>query len=591
MNSSNNLSVSALSSGDYVGYGKVTKIQVDGSGNEKGRITSNYSINPDISYNLWQDQLPVPIPTTKSGGIENGKLLSQAYLDNNGIKIREITNEYNTKYSDIYYGTIFQPISESMYVCKGWTNGGSLPPGTGTPDASSTLGVSVVAHYPVFSKESLLSTSKITDFINGKELVTNTRQYFNSNNFITSKATDFPDNSSNSQNVNYSTEKGNLKLINANIINVPLETFAVNSNNGVSKTVSHTETKYDNPNHLNPTSVLSYSLEGGNTTEATYNIYDNGRLLQYTNKDGIPVTIIWGYNKTQPIAKIEGGNYSQIMQAFGLNGNDSTAYLQLDIVKKSDLDIDETTEGIFVSVLNNFKNKDEFKDFKITTYTYDPLIGVKTITQPSGLTEIYKYDTSGRLERILGNDNKTIKEYKYNYGPVRYYSRAAGQMLYKNNCGPSALGGSYTYNVAEGKYISIISQADADQQAQNDINVNGQIAANTNGTCTTLNCTVTKGSGINQFNYGSIYLNDPSTLRIAMGFRYNSSLSWNTGVIIGKINGNCVPAGERSSSTYVNGVWMLTIDTNGNIIAKVSSASPSLVNNMDLTFDFTFSIN
>lgn len=219
------------------------------------------------------------------------------------------------------------------------------------------------------------------------------------------------------------------------------------------------------------------------------------------------------------------------------------------------------------------------------------MIGVKTITQPSGLTEIYKYDTSGRLERILGNDNKTIKEYKYNYGPVRYYSRAAGQMLYKNNCGPSALGGSYTYNVAEGKYISIISQADADQQAQNDINVNGQIAANTNGTCTTLNCTVTKGSGINQFNYGSIYLNDPSTLRIAMGFRYNSSLSWNTGVIIGKINGNCVPAGERSSSTYVNGVWMLTIDTNGNIIAKVSSASPSLVNNMDLTFDFTFSIN
>jgi hypothetical protein len=76
-----------------------------------------------------------------------------------------------------------------------------------------------------------------------------------------------------------------------------------------------------------------------------------------------------------------------------------------------------------------------------------------------------------------------------------------------------------------------------------------------------------------------------------MNFRYNSSLAWNTGVIIAKINGNCKPSGERSSSTYANGVWLITIDIDGNIKAKLSSASPSLVNNMDLLFDFTFSIN
>lgn len=590
MNSSNNLSVSALSSGDYVGYGKVTKIQVDGSGNEKGRIISNYNINPDVAYNLWQDQLPVPIPNTKNEGIENGKLLSQTYLDNSGNKVREIINEYNTRYSDIYYGTIFQPVSESMYVCKGWSNGGSIPVGSGTPDASSTLSVSVVAHYPIFSKESLLSTSKIIDYLNGKELITNTKQYFNSNNLLTNKSTDFPDSSYNSQNINYSTEKGNSKLINANIINIPLETFTVNNNNGISKTVSHTETKYDNPNHLNPTSVLSYSLESGNTTEGTYDLYDNYRLLQYTTKGGIPVTILWGYNKTQPIAKIEGGNYSQIMQVFGLDGNNNTSYQQLDIVKKSNLDIDDSTENDLVSALINFSNKNEFKDFKITTYTYDPLIGVKTITQPSGLKETYKYDLSGRLDHILDNDNKIMKEFKYNYGPIRYYSKAKSEIFYKNNCGSNAIGGAYTYSVAENKYISIVSQTDADLQAQNDIVSNGQTAANTNGTCTALNCGII-GAGITQYNYGSIFLNDPSTFRVKMNFRYNSSLAWNTGVIIAKINGSCKPSGERSSSTYANGVWLITIDIDGNIKAKLSSASPSLVNNMDLLFDFTFPIN
>jgi hypothetical protein len=38
-----------------------------------------------------------------------------------------------------------------------------------------------------------------------------------------------------------------------------------------------------------------------------YDQYDaKGNLLQYTTKDGIPVSIIWGYNQTLPIAKVEG---------------------------------------------------------------------------------------------------------------------------------------------------------------------------------------------------------------------------------------------------------------------------------------------
>ena len=40
-----------------------------------------------------------------------------------------------------------------------------------------------------------------------------------------------------------------------------------------------------------------------------------------------------------------------------------------------------------------------------------------------------------------------------------------------------------TYNVAAGIYSSTISQADADNKAQVDLNLNGQSFANTSGTC------------------------------------------------------------------------------------------------------------
>jgi hypothetical protein len=53
----------------------------------------------------------------------------------------------------------------------------------------------------------------------------------------------------------------------------------------------------------------------------------------------------------------------------------------------------------------------------VTTYTYDPLIGVRSITPPSGIREVYIYDTANRLKEIRENDatGKLLKEFKYNY--------------------------------------------------------------------------------------------------------------------------------------------------------------------------------
>jgi 20S proteasome alpha/beta subunit len=66
----------------------------------------------------------------------------------------------------------------------------------------------------------------------------------------------------------------------------------------------------------------------------------------------------------------------------------------------------------------------------------------------------------------------------YSFGNV-----AQSGSFTRNNCGTGGTGSTVTYTVPANTYSSTSSQADADAQAQNAVNANGQIYANTNGTC------------------------------------------------------------------------------------------------------------
>jgi len=73
---------------------------------------------------------------------------------------------------------------------------------------------------------------------------------------------------------------------------------------------------------------------------------------------------------------------------------------------------DETS---ILSVFNTFRNS--LSNYQITMYTYDPLIGVRSITPPSGIREVYLYDSANRLKEIRENSQtgNLLKEFKYNY--------------------------------------------------------------------------------------------------------------------------------------------------------------------------------
>ena len=65
-----------------------------------------------------------------------------------------------------------------------------------------------------------------------------------------------------------------------------------------------------------------------------------------------------------------------------------------------------------------------------------------------------------------------------------YYNSTQSGSFTKNNCPAGFTGSSVTYTVTAGSYGSDISQADANAQALNDLNTNGQAYANAFGSCT-----------------------------------------------------------------------------------------------------------
>lgn len=148
------------------------------------------------------------------------------------------------------------------------------------------------------------------------------------------------------------------------------------------------------PNYLPsiPTSNLG-QLE----KKVTSDLYDtNGTLLQFTPENGQPVAIIWGYNKTRPIAKIENATYDELAAALGISVTTLKSYNETNLTS-----------------INSLRST-SFKG-QLTTYTYIPLVGVSTITDPKGYTMYYSYDGLGRLDSVKDADGNVLSKNDYHY--------------------------------------------------------------------------------------------------------------------------------------------------------------------------------
>ncbi|MGH2667479.1 hypothetical protein [Flavobacterium sp.] len=149
-----------------------------------------------------------------------------------------------------------------------------------------------------------------------------------------------------------------------------------------------------------PQSVAASKKSQTLETQFKYNSYDEfGNPLEVQQENGTKIAYIWGYNKTQPIAKIENAAYADV-QSYVSNLQSLS---------------DTGTEANLLTALSNLRAA--LPAAMVTTYTYKPLIGISTMTDPKGFKTTYEYDAFNRLFQVKNHTGKVLSKNEYNYRP------------------------------------------------------------------------------------------------------------------------------------------------------------------------------
>jgi hypothetical protein len=269
-----------------------------------------------------------------------------------------------------------------------------------------------------------------------------------------------------------------------NIVSLPVQTEQTTSG----KVGEGTINKYNNDGLLTETyRALTGSSPGAYTSASSVpGYYQLDRTLGYedlyrnirsvTPAHGPPTLFLWSYHNMYPIAEIKGSDYPTVegllgagaIASFGKRANPSATDIQ--------------------NLLSPLRSPSS--GAHVTSYTYRPLVGMASQTDPKDMTTYYEYDSFQRLQNIKDQGGNIVKNYAYNYANnqtvapvVSYQSQERSQPYTKSDCPSGQYGTSVTYTVEAKKYSSTISQADADAKASSDLAANGQKNANLLGGC------------------------------------------------------------------------------------------------------------
>ncbi|MDC8002501.1 hypothetical protein POV27_00425 [Aureisphaera galaxeae] len=160
------------------------------------------------------------------------------------------------------------------------------------------------------------------------------------------------------------------------------------------------------------TRVVDSKFAKGNNSLYVNGLYEKyngyGRLLQSRKEDGSPVSYIWGYDNQYVVAKVENATYDDI------------GFIQSSVNTQSQNDNDSCLNGggcaeqILRNTLNSLRTDPNLQHALITTYTYDPLVGVTSITAPNGDGQFFSYDSQNRLEYVYDNNGDLLQKNEYN---------------------------------------------------------------------------------------------------------------------------------------------------------------------------------
>lgn len=201
-------------------------------------------------------------------------------------------------------------------------------------------------------------------------------------------------------------EKDGSKNIYAGIYNK----YSITNSLALEKSISKLETT--TPANFNTKDYMSNYKEI--ETFHNYDIY--GNPIYVTTKDNLDIVYLWSYFGQHVIAEIKNSTYDEVSNILGTIETFSDFGGIASLVSES-----------FISGISSVSMPDQaafakinalrasLPNAQIITYTYKPLIGMTSMTNPLGITTNYNYDEFGRLVNIKNTDSQVINTYNYHY--------------------------------------------------------------------------------------------------------------------------------------------------------------------------------
>ena len=192
----------------------------------------------------------------------------------------------------------------------------------------------------------------------------------------------------------------NSAMVATNQIGRPLKTeTSITDDANVTSMLSTSTTTYADFHGMLLPSMASVA-KGNNSLEevVTYHdYYTNGKLKEFSQNGGAHTVVIWGYDSQFPVAKVENATYAQVA---------ATGIVQsvLD-APTDDAELRDEVQKI----------RDGLPNAMVTTFTYQPQVGVTSVTDPREYTTFYEYDTFNRLKYVKDEAGHVVSENEYNY--------------------------------------------------------------------------------------------------------------------------------------------------------------------------------
>lgn len=425
---SNNNNGYPSAQGSHIGYSFVSEMNLDENGSIVNRIdrqfhnqqNSYFKENVDIIY--WWN------PTSGTSSVVNsyveansvimlgmapklnftylnGNLISEEFYDCNSELKRVTVNEYETisiNPDDQHYANFLS----QGYVDDG---NGSAPPWY--PEGNTHYLYKLPGWY---SKKAVLDRSEVVEYLEND--VSYTTQYlsYDENANLTQSETVINDTRSSFEKLYYPyssevfNEPGMSILRGDDLWNVVVKQESYLNSTPLATREYNFDSNSNTANNARVTSIEQKKGSGPSEVRMQYEKYDSdGNVLQYKMEDGIPVSYIYGYNNQLVVAKVENATNAQLLP-YASN-----------IMSLSDADDDDCydngscNEKALRTALNDLRNQSSLSDAMITTFTYNPGIGVTSITDPAGRTQYFKYDVNNRLQDVVDQDYNIVATNEY----------------------------------------------------------------------------------------------------------------------------------------------------------------------------------